>query len=82
MLDIGCGNGKKTMQIGKLLNITKQNIFCLEQKQFDNKNIESEDVKIELGKIRVGKPDMIEADGSKHPLLPAADTCVHPQTAC
>ncbi len=36
-----------------------------------NKNIESEDVKIELGKIRVGKPDMIEADGSKHALLPA-----------
>lgn len=36
-----------------------------------NKNIESEDVKIELGKIRVAKPDMIEADGSKHALLPA-----------
>ena len=36
-----------------------------------NKNLPTEDVKVELGKIRVGKPDMIEADGSKHPLLPA-----------
>ena len=35
------------------------------------KNLPTEDVKIEVGKIRVGKPDVIEADGSKHPLLPA-----------
>jgi len=30
-----------------------------------------EDVKIELGKIRVEKPDIIEADGSKHPIFPS-----------
>ncbi len=36
-----------------------------------NKNLPIEDVKIELGKIRVGKPDIIEADGSIHPILPA-----------
>jgi len=35
-----------------------------------NKNLVSEDVTIELGKIRVERPDLIEADGSKHPLLP------------
>jgi len=35
-----------------------------------NKNISSEDVKIETGKIRVEKPDIIEADGSRHALFP------------
>jgi DNA-directed RNA polymerase subunit B" len=35
-----------------------------------NKNITSEDVKIELGKIRVEKPDIIEADGSRHAMFP------------
>lgn len=34
-------------------------------------HLPSEDIKIELGKIRVEKPDIIEADGSKHPMLPA-----------
>jgi DNA-directed RNA polymerase subunit B len=29
-----------------------------------NRNIEQEDVEVKLGKIRVGKPDVIEADGS------------------
>jgi len=33
-------------------------------------SLTEEDVKIELGKIRVEKPDIIEADGSKHPLFP------------
>ncbi len=36
-----------------------------------SKNIASEEIKIEIGKIRVEKPEIIEADGSKHPLLPA-----------
>lgn len=35
-----------------------------------SKNLVSEDVKIDLGKIRVEKPDIIEADGSRHPMLP------------
>jgi DNA-directed RNA polymerase beta subunit len=33
-------------------------------------SLTEEDVKIELGKIRVEKPDIIEADGSKHFLMP------------
>jgi len=35
------------------------------------KNLPTEDVKLELGKISVGKPNIIEADGSKHDILPA-----------
>ena len=35
-----------------------------------NKNLPKEDIKIDLGKIRVGKPDVIEADGSKHNIIP------------
>jgi DNA-directed RNA polymerase subunit B len=31
----------------------------------------SEDIEIKLGKIRVGKPDIIEADGSSHLITPA-----------
>ena len=33
-------------------------------------SLTEEDVKIELGKIKVGKPDITEADGSKHQLMP------------
>lgn len=33
-------------------------------------SLTEEDVKIELGKIRVEKPDIVEADGSKHDLMP------------
>jgi DNA-directed RNA polymerase beta subunit len=33
-------------------------------------SLSDEDVKIELGKIRVEKPDIVEADGSKHPIFP------------
>lgn len=36
-----------------------------------NENLPSEDIKIELGKVIVDKPDVIEADGSKHYILPA-----------
>jgi len=36
-----------------------------------SKNLPQEDVKIELGKIRMGKPEVIESDGSKHIILPA-----------
>ena len=35
-----------------------------------NKNLPKEDIKIDLGKIRIGKPDVIEADGSKHNIIP------------
>ncbi|MEM2956410.1 MAG: DNA-directed RNA polymerase subunit B'' [Candidatus Pacearchaeota archaeon] len=35
-----------------------------------NKNLPKEDIKINLGKVRVGKPEVIEADGSKHLILP------------
>jgi DNA-directed RNA polymerase beta subunit len=35
-----------------------------------NSTLTEEDVKIELGKIRVQKPDVTEADGSKHDLMP------------
>jgi len=44
----------------------KMQIICQEV----HKNLTSEDVKIELGKIRVEKPEIIEADGSRNPLLP------------
>jgi len=36
-----------------------------------NKTLPSEEIKIEMGKIVVGKPNIIEADGSKHDILPA-----------
>ncbi len=35
-----------------------------------NRNIEQEDVEVKLGKIRVGKPDVIEADGSVTHITP------------
>jgi len=34
-------------------------------------NIPNEDFEIKLGKIRVGKPNMIESDGSSRPITPA-----------
>ncbi|MFC1685549.1 DNA-directed RNA polymerase subunit B'' [Nanoarchaeota archaeon] len=34
-------------------------------------NLSSEDIKVEVGKIKVGRPNIIEADGSRHNLLPA-----------
>jgi len=36
-----------------------------------NESIPKEDVEITLGKIRVGKPQIIEADGSSHSIFPA-----------
>ena len=36
-----------------------------------NETIPKEDVEIRLGKIRVGKPQVIEADGSSRLLTPA-----------
>lgn len=36
-----------------------------------NETIPSEDIQIELGKITIGHPNVIEADGSTHPILPA-----------
>lgn len=35
------------------------------------KSLPTEDVKLELGKISIGKPNIIEADGSEHDILPA-----------
>lgn len=35
------------------------------------KSLPTEDVKLELGKISIGKPNIIEADGSTHDTLPA-----------
>jgi len=36
-----------------------------------SKSLPVEDVKIELGKIKISRPNIIEADGSTHALLPA-----------
>src|SRR3989344_5357284 len=35
-----------------------------------NESLPSEDVKVELGKVLVGSPNVIEADGSQHKILP------------
>jgi len=36
-----------------------------------SKSLPTEDVKVELSKIKIGKPNVIEADGSTHQILPA-----------
>jgi len=36
-----------------------------------NESLPKGDVEIKLGKIRLGKPSIVEADGSIHPILPA-----------
>jgi len=36
-----------------------------------NENIPNEDIEIKLGKIKVGRPEIVEADGSSHLITPA-----------
>jgi DNA-directed RNA polymerase subunit B len=36
-----------------------------------NESLPSEDIEIKLGKIKVGKPEIVEADGSSHHITPA-----------
>ena len=36
-----------------------------------NQSLPSEDIEIKLGKIKIGKPEIVEADGSSHQITPA-----------
>lgn len=71
-IDVGCGDGMKTARIGKLLNLSKNNIICSDLLEWFNYNKESRKCDFEYlelkenENINIDKVDLITAIHSFH----------------